>query len=102
MREVRHITVAVSPEIYCQSRKLAAEMDSTGTAMVAYLLQRFPSALKAAGYNVTAPPRASHPVASKTPNPDPVPNCQACEYCAKPPPQTAISGCETVKPGQTT
>jgi hypothetical protein len=35
MRTIRNITVAVSPELYRQTRMLAAEYDSTVTAMVA-------------------------------------------------------------------
>jgi hypothetical protein len=50
MREVRHITVAVSPELYRQTRRLAAEYDTTVTALVAYLLERLPRALEAARY----------------------------------------------------
>ena len=65
MRELRHITVAVTPELYSQTRKLAAEMDSTVTSMVAYLLVRMPSFLKSAGYRVTVPPGAPYHVPRK-------------------------------------
>jgi len=45
MRNVRNITVAVSDDLYRQTRRLAAEYDTTVTAMVVYLLQRLPAAL---------------------------------------------------------
>jgi hypothetical protein len=78
MREVRHITVAVTPELYLQTRKLAAEMDSTVTAMVAYLLERFPSYLKASGYSVTVPPGAPCHRAPRSTSKAQGPNCQGC------------------------
>lgn len=102
MRKARHITVSVSPELYLQTRKLAAEMDSTVTAMVAYLLQRMPAALKAAGYKVTVPPAAAtrptpspRKAAASSGNPpssSPVPPC---------PEKIANSGCEAVEPNLT-
>lgn len=52
MPKVRHITVAVSPELYRQTRHLAAEYDTTVTAIVAYLLERLPDALKRSRYPV--------------------------------------------------
>ncbi len=107
MREVRNITVAVTPELYQQTRKLAAEMDSTVTAMVAYLLQRFPTALKAAGYKVTATPRASYhlpgcPLHDATSTPP----CPTCARVAPPassnPEKNANSGCMAVTSSQPT
>jgi hypothetical protein len=50
MRKVRNITVAVDPELYRQTRRLAAEYDTTVTDMVRYLLERFPRALKESRY----------------------------------------------------
>ena len=57
MRQTRHITVAVPLDLYLQSRRLAAEYDTTITAMVAYLLERLPKHLKNAGYPVDGPRR---------------------------------------------
>lgn len=75
MRKVRNITVAVTPELHRQTRRLAAEMDTTVTALVAYLLERMPAALKAAGYPVTVPATPSpsqarnrQPIASPFPS----------------------------------
>jgi hypothetical protein len=68
MREVRNITVAVTPELHRQTRKLAAEMDTTVTALVAYLLVRMPAALKAAGYPVTVPSPSQAPFAPFSPH----------------------------------
>lgn len=106
MREVRNITVAVSPELYRQTRKLAAEMDSTVTAMVAYLLERFPSYLKGAGYKVTVPPGAPHHLPGRSSHGEPpAPNCQACTRVApqvsSTPEKIANSDCMAVKPSQT-
>ena len=50
MRKVRNITVAVNPELYRQTRRLAAEYDTTVTDMVRYLLERLPGALKNTRY----------------------------------------------------
>jgi hypothetical protein len=50
MRKVRNITVAVDPELYRQTRRLAAEYDTTVTEMVRFLLIAMPEALKAARY----------------------------------------------------
>jgi hypothetical protein len=55
VRTVRNITVAVTADLYRQTRKLAAEYDTTVTAIVAYLLQRLPNALKRAEYPVGGP-----------------------------------------------
>ena len=40
MRKRRHITVSVTPELYRQTRRLAAECDTTVSAMVAYLIEK--------------------------------------------------------------
>lgn len=103
MREVRNITVAVTPELYLQSRKLAAEMDTNVSTMVRYLLVRMPSFLKSAGYKVTVPPGAPYHVPRK-PTADPrIPNLEVCAQCAhttlpKPSPikrEFRLYGCKT-------
>jgi len=50
MRTVRNITVAVDPELYRQTRKIAADYDTTVTDMVRFLLLVLPEAVKAARY----------------------------------------------------
>jgi hypothetical protein len=50
MRNVKNITVAVSPELYHQTRMLAAQYQTTVTAMVAFLLERMPRLLKASRF----------------------------------------------------
>jgi hypothetical protein len=50
MRTVRNITVAVEPELYRQTRKIAADYDTTVTDMVRFLLMILPEAVKAARY----------------------------------------------------
>ena len=50
MRTVRNITVAVDPELYRQTRRLAAEYNTSVTDMVRFLLLAMPEALKAARY----------------------------------------------------
>jgi hypothetical protein len=90
MRTVRNITVAVSPELYRQTRMLAAEYDSTVTAMVAYLLERMPKALKAARFPVGGPkPAASTP-------PAPSERQTAPSYVTPPPTESSLSGCTAV------
>ena len=48
MRTVRNITVCVSPELYRQTKLLAAKYDTTVSGVVAYLLERLPDALERA------------------------------------------------------
>ncbi len=50
MRKVRNITVAVDPDLYRQTRMLAAEYDTTVTDMVRFLLKALPEALEDAHY----------------------------------------------------
>ena len=50
MRNVRNITVAVEPELYRQTRRIAADYDTTVTDMVRFLLLVLPEAVKAARY----------------------------------------------------
>jgi len=50
MRKVRNITVAVDPELYRQTRRLAAEYNTSVTEMVRFLLIAMPDALKAARF----------------------------------------------------
>jgi hypothetical protein len=50
MRKVRNITVSVDPELYRQTRRLAAENDTTVTEIVRFLLLVMPEALKAARF----------------------------------------------------
>ena len=93
MRTVRNITVAVTPELYRQTRMFAVEYDTTVTALVAYLLQAMPRALKAARFPVGGtqsaasgrPAQSASPTAASSANP-PTPS----------PEKIAISGCEAV------
>jgi hypothetical protein len=50
MRTVRNITVAVEPELYRQTRKIAADYNTTVTDMVRFLLLVLPEAVKSARY----------------------------------------------------
>jgi hypothetical protein len=50
MRTVRNITVAVTPELYRQTRRIAADYDTIVTDMVRFLLLALPEAVKAARY----------------------------------------------------
>jgi hypothetical protein len=50
MRTVRNITAAVDPDLYRQTRKIAADYDATVTDMVRYLLVILPEAVKAARF----------------------------------------------------
>jgi hypothetical protein len=75
MRTVRNITVAVEPELYRQTRKIAADYDTTVTDMVRFLLLVLPEAVKAARYPGGRPQfglaaaRAAAPPAVNAPNP---------------------------------
>ena len=94
MRTVRNITVAVTPELYRQTRMFAVEYDTTVTALVAYLLQAMPRALKAARFPVGGtqsaasgrPAQSASPPASSANPPTPSPE------------KIAISGCEALSP----
>src|SRR5271166_5811430 len=55
MRTVRNITVAVDPDLYHQTRKVAAEYNTSVTEMVRYLLLILPEAVKAARFPGGAP-----------------------------------------------
>jgi hypothetical protein len=48
MQKARNITVAVSPEIYRQTRRLATDYDTTVTEMIKFLLLLLPEAVNAA------------------------------------------------------
>jgi hypothetical protein len=50
MRTIRNITVAVEPELYRQTRRIAADYDTTVTDMVRFLLLALPEAVAAARY----------------------------------------------------
>jgi hypothetical protein len=50
VRTVRNITIAVDPDLYRQTRKIAADYDTTVTDMVRFLLLVLPEAVKAARY----------------------------------------------------
>jgi len=46
----RNITVAISPELYRQTRKIATEYDTSVTEMVRFLLLVLPDAIKEARF----------------------------------------------------
>ena len=83
-RKVRNITVCVTPQIYRQTRHLAAEYDSTVSTIVAWLLQRLPAALERTHFPKGGPKPSAKPAplpcslapslpASPTPSPTPSP-----------------------------
>jgi hypothetical protein len=98
MREVRHITVAVSPELYRQTRRIAADYDTTVTAIVADLLHKLPRLVKYTPYGSGSTPTpspipqtsakreedqksAATPSPSETSSPSPAPlTAPACQY----------------------
>ena len=68
MKKSRKITVRVTPDLYRQTRHLAANYDITVTAMVEYLLKEAPRALATTRYHreclrKTAPEQTPSPVA---------------------------------------
>jgi hypothetical protein len=65
--KIKKITIAISPELYRQSRMLAAEFDVTITGMVAGLIQSLPNILVQANFPVGGPkptpaPESAEPV----------------------------------------
>ena len=62
MQRVRNITVAVSEDLYKQTRRLAAQYDTTVTDMVRFLLMTLPDAVQAARFPGGRPQwgRAAH------------------------------------------
>ncbi len=64
MRKVKNITVCVSPEIYRQTRYLAAEYDSTVSTIVAWLLERLPAALERTHFPKGGPKRTPQPASA--------------------------------------
>ena len=94
MRTVRNITVAVDPELYRQTRKIAADYDTTVTDIVRFLLLVLPEAVKAARYPGGRPQfgRAATPAV-------PTPNAPAPSLPATPSPEkNEISPCTHVNP----
>ena len=105
MRTVRNITVAVEPELYRQTRKIAADYDTTVTDMVRFLLIALPEAVKAARYPGGRPQfglaaaraaRAAAPLAVSTPNapslpPNPSPEKREISPCTPVNPTKPVS-----------
>ena len=79
MRKVKNITVCVSPEIYRQTRHLAAQYDSTVSTIVAWLLERLPAALERSRFPKGGPkpsaavPSSLVPMVTAPPTPSPPP-----------------------------
>jgi hypothetical protein len=92
MQSVKIITVAVTPELYRQTRMLAAEYDTTVSAMVAYLLQTMPRALKAARFPVGDPKSASSARLAQSVSPTTASSATPSEE------EIAIPGCTAVNP----
>jgi hypothetical protein len=68
MRKGRTITVRVSPELYKQTRHLAADYNTTVTELVAYLLERMPRAIARSSFPVGGPKPRSAPAPSAAPS----------------------------------
>ena len=100
MRTVRNITVSVEPELYRQTRRIAADYDTTVTDMVRFLLIALPEAVKAARYPGGRPQfglaaaRAARATASALPAAtSPNPSCPTLE-------KSEISPCTPVNTSQ--
>ena len=102
MRTVRNITVAVEPELYRQTRKIAADYDTTVTDMVRFLLIALPEAVKAARYPGGRPQfglAAARAARAAAPPAVPTPNAPAPSLPASPSPEKSeISPCTPVNP----
>ena len=55
MQKARSITVAVSPELYRQTRRIATEWDTSVTDVVRFLLLILPDALREARFSGARP-----------------------------------------------
>jgi len=77
MRKVKNITVCVTPEIYREARLLAAEHDTTVSALVAWLLPHMRVALERTHFPKGGPKPSVQPSpavnALVTPSPSPLP-----------------------------
>jgi len=100
MRTVRNITVAVDPELYRQTRKIAADYDTTVTDMVRFLLFVLPEAVKAARYPGGRPQFGLAAARAAAASPAvPAPNSPAPSLPASPSPgKSEISPCTPVNP----
>ncbi len=102
MRTVRNITVAVEPELYRQTRKIAADYDTTVTDMVRFLLLALPEAVKSARYPGGRPQfglAAARAARAAAPPAAPAPNSPAPSLPASPSPEKSeISLCTPVNP----
>jgi hypothetical protein len=106
MRTVRNITVAVEPELYRQTRRIAADYDTTVTDMVRFLLLALPEAVKAARYPGGCPQfglaaaRAARAAASAPPA-TPATNPPSPSLPSSPSPEKSqISPCTPVNAGK--
>ena len=108
MRKVKNITVCVSPEIYRQTRHLAAEYDSSVSAIVASLLERLPAILERLRFpkGGPKPPAPVAPASCAASAPSPISACLTDEGLYTPvnssqvqaDPKIANSASETVTP----
>jgi hypothetical protein len=69
MRSVKNIPVAVSSEVYNQTRMLATEYRTTVTAMLAYLLKKTPCHLKTSRFLGTKPTQSAPATPTPATNP---------------------------------
>jgi hypothetical protein len=87
MRKVKNITVCVTPEIYRQARHLAAEYDTTVSAIVAWLLPRLPAALERTRFPKGGPKPSLQPAPPPAaPTPSPFPDLPTPTPTPTPPP----------------
>src|SRR5579863_3227697 len=86
MQRDRHITVCVSAEIYRQTRHLAADYDTTVSAIVAGLLEKLPRHLKNSRFPVGGWPRVpASPVSPAAPVQSVTPvSGSICPHCLQP------------------
>lgn len=61
MPKVRNITVAVSPELYRQTRRIAADSDTTITELVRHILVNLPVLLRSTNHPAADSSTAANP-----------------------------------------
>lgn len=61
MTKVRNITIAVTPELYRQTRRIAADSDTTVTELVRHILINLPELLRSTNHPAADPDAAAQP-----------------------------------------
>ena len=90
MPRVRNITVAVSPELYRQTRRIAADSDTTVTELVRHILTQLPELLRNTNHPAAdSSAEATPPSPPAVPVPFTIPPSRRAAQSAQQAPQSA-------------